>query len=462
MNDTAIIPIKKKYRSLIYFTVSLAIALVLTWLVREPAFTDSQVYVFFLLFFSIGLWLTEAIPAFAVALFIMAYLVFALGNPHFNSAPEKIDRYVNTFSSSSIWLLLGGFFLATAMTKTKLDEKLLGLTLRISGRKPGNILIAFMLTAMVASMIMSNTATTAMLVAALMPLFNSLGKSGFTKALLLGITVAATTGGMATIIGTPSNAIAAGILEKDGINVDFVHWMAYGVPVSIALTAISAFVLLKVYIKDHDPVPLVFLKDKRTEPPKGSRLQRNLVVVVIIVTVLFWLTSSLHGISVAAISAIPLVALTVTGVITVDDIKTLPWDSLFLVAGGLSLGEALQSTGILEHYAAQLRTMNVGSVTFIFILAYVTMIFSNVMSNAAAATVLIPLGFAILPGMQKEVALSVGLAASVAILLPVSTPTNAIVFSTGYLEQKDFRLSGILIGLLGPLLAVLWVLLIKG
>jgi sodium-dependent dicarboxylate transporter 2/3/5 len=109
---------------------------------------------------------------------------------------------------------------------------------------------------------------------------------------------------------------------------------------------------------------------------------------------------------------------------------------LFLVAGGLSLGEALQSTGILEHYAAQMRTMNVGSIAFIFILAYAAMIFSNVMSNAAAATVLIPLGFAILPGLQKEVALSVGLAASVAILLPVSTPTNAIVFSTGYLGTK--------------------------
>jgi len=462
MNDTVTIPKKKRYKSLIYFVASLVIAFTLTWLVKEPSFTDSQVYVFFLLFFSIGLWLTEAIPAFAVALFIMAYLVFALGNPYFNSAPEKIDRYVNTFSSSSIWLLLGGFFLATAMTKTKLDEKLLGLTLRISGKKPANILVAFMLTAMVASMIMSNTATTAMLVAALMPLFSSFGRSGFTKALLLGITVAATTGGMATIIGTPSNAIAAGILENDGIKIDFVHWMAYGMPVSIVLTAISAFVLLKVYIKNHDPVSLAFLKDKKTEPPEGSRFQRNIVVVVIIVTVLFWLTSSLHGISVAAISAIPLVTLTVTGIITSNEIKTLPWDTLFLVAGGLSLGEALQSTGILEHYAVQMRAMNVGSVAFMLILAYVTMIFSNVMSNAAAATVLIPLGFAILPGLQKEVALSVGLAASVAILLPVSTPTNAIVLSTGYLEQKDLRLSGILIGLLGPLLAVLWVLLIKG
>jgi len=462
MSTTTIIPKRKKNRSFIYFVASLVTALALTWLVKEPTFTDSQVYVFFLLFFSIGLWLTEAIPPFAVALFIMAYLVFALGNPYFNSAPEKIDRYVNTFSSSSIWLLLGGFLLATAMTKTKLDRELLKLTLRISGTKPKNIIIAFMITAMVASMIMSNTATTAMLVAALMPLFIALGGSGLTKALLLGITISATTGGMATIIGTPSNAIAAGILENDGIKIDFLHWMLYGLPVSIALTAVSCFVLVKFFVKDIAPVSPDFLKDKKIEVPKERGFQREIVVAVIIVTVAFWLTSSLHGISVAAISAIPIVFLTVTGIITADDLRTLPWDTLFLVAGGLSLGEALHSTGILEHYAQQMTTMNVGAVAFLFILAYITMIFSNVMSNAAASTVLIPLGFALLPGLEKQVALSVGLSASVAILLPVSTPTNAIVFSTGYLEQKDLRMGGVLIGIVGPLLSVLWVLLVEG
>src|SRR5215831_6600632 len=156
----------KRLRSLYFFLGSLVIALALTWLLKEPSFTDSQVYVFFLLFFSVGLWLTEAIPAFAVAIFVMAYLVFTLGNPYFNSAPEKIDRYVHTFSSSVIWLMLGGFFLAAAMTKTKLDEKLLRFTLKISGTKPGNVVIAFMLTTMIGSMIMSNTAITAMLIAA--------------------------------------------------------------------------------------------------------------------------------------------------------------------------------------------------------------------------------------------------------------------------------------------------------
>jgi solute carrier family 13 (sodium-dependent dicarboxylate transporter), member 2/3/5 len=122
-----------------------------------------------------------------------------------------------TFSSSVIWLMLGGFFLAAAMTKTKLDQALFRFTLKISGTNPRNLLIGLMFTTMVASMLMSNTATTAMVLAAVMPLLVSLGKkSGFAKSILLGIPIAAATGGMGTIIGTPPNAMAysTGLLEQ--------------------------------------------------------------------------------------------------------------------------------------------------------------------------------------------------------------------------------------------------------
>jgi sodium-dependent dicarboxylate transporter 2/3/5 len=448
-------------RSVLYFIGSLVVALTLTWLVKEPTFTDSQVYVFFLLFFSIGLWITEAIPAFAVALFIMAFLVFALGNPHFNSAPEKIDRYVNTFSSSIIWLMLGGFFLAAAMTKTKLDERLLKLTLRVSGRKPKNIVIAFMCTTMFASMIMSNTATTAMLVAALTPLLNRLGKSGISTAMLLGISIAATTGGMATIIGTPPNPIAAGMLENNGIRMDFLRWIIYGLPVSVVLTAISCFVLVRVFVKSSAPVPLDFQQEQKVGSKNELSFHRKLVLVVLVVTILLWLTSSLHGITVAAVAAIPIVIFTLTGVITAEDVRALPWDTLFLVAGSMSLGEALESTKILEHYSSQLNGININPVVFLVIFAYITMIFTNIMSNAAASTVLIPLAFAILPDYKLESAMTIGLSASTALFLPVSTPPNAICFSTGLLRQKDFLLGGFLIGIIGPLLSVLWVLLVK-
>ncbi len=450
---------KKRLRSLYYFFGSLIAALVLTWLLKEPAFTTSQLYVLFLLFFAIGLWLTEAIPAFAVALFLMAYLVFALGSPYFNPLPEKIDRYVNTFSGRVIWLLLGGFFLAAAMTKTKLDEQLLRLTLKISGTKPRNIVIAFMFTAMVFSMVMSATATTAMMVAALMLLLTT-SKSGLSKALLLGIAISATIGGMGTIIGTSPNAIAVGLLGDNGIRIDFLSWMVYGVPLAVALTAISCVVLLRVFVTDRAPVQLRFLEDKKSEGQNESALQRIIVLIVIIVTISLWLTTPLHGISVAAIAAIPIVVLTLTGIITANDLKNLSWDTLFLVAGGLSLGEALESTGILEHYAGQIGAMKMGSMAIMFVLVYAAMLFANIMSNAGTCTVLIPLGFALLPGMEKQVALAIAFASSTAIFLPVAAPSNSIVYSTGLLEQKDFRIGGILVGILGPLLAVVWVLLI--
>src|SRR5580765_2145173 len=111
----------KPGRNTIFFIVSCVVALILTRVLEGPGFTDSQNYVLFLLFFSVGLWLTEAIPPFAVGLFIMAYLVFTLGNAGLNSQPQDVARYVQTFSSSIIWLLLGGFFLAEAMTKTGID-----------------------------------------------------------------------------------------------------------------------------------------------------------------------------------------------------------------------------------------------------------------------------------------------------------------------------------------------------
>jgi sodium-dependent dicarboxylate transporter 2/3/5 len=453
---------KNRVKKFVMFLLSLILAAGITFLIKDPGFTDSQVYVLFLLFFAVGLWLTEAMPAFAVSLLIISYLVFALGNPFLNSQPENIEKYAQTFSSSVIWLMLGGFFLATAMTKTKLDEALFRFTLKISGRKPGNLLIGLMLTTMLASMLMSNTATTAMVIAAIMPLLASLGKtSGFSKALLLGIPIAAATGGMGTIIGTPPNAIAAGALENAGITIDFIDWMKFGVPIALALTAISCFVLIRLFIKDNTPISLAFMDNQVVDKTQEFVRQRRVVIVVIIITVGLWLTTSLHGIKVAAVCAVPLVFLTLTRVLEGKDIQGLPWDTLLLVAGGLSLGLALEQTGLLNHYAQLLITVKINSIVLMFIFAFLTMLVSNIMSNTAASTVMIPLGMAIMVGFEQQIALIIAISASTAMFLPVSSPPNAIAFSTGLLEQKDFRVGGILIGVLGPILAILWVLLIS-
>ena len=445
----------------LFFIASLASALLLTLWLAEPQFNDSQTYVLFLLFFAIGLWLTEAIPPFSVGLFILAFLVFALGNPWFNSEPVEIAKYVNTFSSSVIWLMLGGFFLASALTKTGLDSKLFRFTLHISGTTPRRILLGLMVTTMVASMLMSNTATTAMVVAATMPLLTKLGKgSGLTRALLVGIPLAASVGGMGTIIGSPPNLIAAGALENTGQGIDFLRWMLFGLPLALLLNAVGFFALTRIFLGDDRPLSLEALAPSAEEDPTAaSPRSKTVVIVVLAVTLLLWMTTSVHHVSVSAVSAVPIVFLTMFGVLEAKDVRGLPWDTLLLVAGGLSLGLALQETGLLQHYAQQIAAIEIAPLALLAIFAFATMVFSNVMSHTATSTVLIPLGMAILPELQTEVALVIGLSASTALFLPVSTPPNAISYSTGLMDQKDFRMGGALIGLLGPAAAIGWVLL---
>jgi sodium-dependent dicarboxylate transporter 2/3/5 len=359
--------------------------------------------------------------------------------------------------------MLGGFFLASALSKTGLDADLFKFTLKISGSTPKRILMGLMCMTMLASMLMSNTAITAMVLAAIMPLLKDLGKnSSLTKALLIGVPIAATTGGLSTIIGTPANAIAAGALENAGIEMDFLHWMFYGIPLAIFLTAVSCFVLIKMLIKENSPISLEFLEPTNSESvAKDLKNKRRIVLIIVIITVLLWMTSSLHNLSVSAVAAIPIVFLTMTGVLGGKDVNSLPWDALFLVAGGLSLGLALQDTGLLNHYAQKIVAMKINYIVFLCLLAYASMIFANVMSHTATSSVMIPLGMAMLPQFKTEVALIIGLASSTALFLPVSTPANAIAYSTGLMELKDFRVGGILIGLLGPAAIIVWVLLIR-
>ena len=400
-------------------------------------------------------------PAFAVSLIIISFLVFALGNVHFNSAPENIDKYANTFSSSVIWLMLGGFFLAAAMTKTKLDEAIFRFTINKSGNNPKKLLFALMFTTMLASTLMSNAAITAMMVAAITPLVKSLEKSSYSKALLIGIPTAATTGGLATIIGTPTNAIAVGLLDNIGIHVSFVEWIIIGLPLTLILTVISWVVLAKLFVKKDTSVSLSFLKEVTKAGTREFKRQRRVVIIVVLATVALWLTSSLHGVSVAGVCAVPLVLLTLTRVLDGKDIRALPWDTLLLIAGGLSLGLALSETGLLNHYAEKLIRMDVNNIVLICVFAYFSMLVSNVMSGTAAASVLIPMGIVILSNFEVEVALIMALSASGALFLPVSSPANAIAYSTGFLDQKDFKPMGLLMGILCPLLAIIWVLFVS-
>ncbi|KGQ23941.1 transporter [Gallibacterium anatis] len=438
----------------------------MNWL-SDPLFTQTQNYVLFLIFFAISLWVTEAIPPFSVGILIIGFLVLIMGR----SDAENAMQYLQTWSDSVIWLFLGGFFLAEAMKKTELDILLLKRMLPKFGKNPQNILLGLMALTAVMSMLMSNTATTAMMIATVSPLFVTLDKkANISRALLLGIPAAASIGGMATIIGSAPNAIAVGALENIGYHISFLEWMLMGTPVAVVLILVFWRVLIKRYrISAKEKLEFQFLQEaKEIENPedeKEHRTQKTIVLVILAVTLFFWLTAKWFGMPIAAASGIPIVGLTMLGVLDSDDVRKLPWDTLMLVAGGLALGLAIEEQKIATHFVNQLSHVHISFMMLLILFAFITVVLSNFMSNTAATTILIPVGLSLLKVFSGDVSpailpLVIGLSASCALFLPVSTPPNAIAFSTGLIRQAEFRLGGIVVGLLGPALSIIWVMVI--
>ncbi|WP_080638441.1 SLC13 family permease [Pasteurella multocida] len=455
-----------KSRRFLFFCVSILFALLMTILLSDASFTKVQNYVLFLLFFAISLWVTEAIPPFSVSILIVGFLVFVMGK---SEAYDAI-QYLQTWSDSVIWLFLGGFFLAEAMKKTKLDLLLLKAVLPKFGNNPVYVLWGLMLVTAIMSMLMSNTATTAMMIATISPLFTRLNESSnLSKALLLGIPAAASVGGMGTIIGSAPNAIAVGALEKLGHPISFLEWMMVGTPLALILLFIFWRVLVKKYeINKTESLDFSFLQETPAIHSNHVEFLHKIIVLVILAVTLFcWLMSKWIGIPVAAASGIPIVGLTITGVLSEKDIRQLPWDTLMLVAGGLALGLAIEEQRIAAHFVEQISHIQVSFIMLLSLFGFITVILSNFMSNTAATTILIPMGVSLLAMVGGNdihpmiLPLVIGLSASCALFLPVSTPPNAIAFSTGLIKQSEFRLGGVIIGFLGPILSMLWILAIS-
>ncbi len=444
------------------FTGILVLCLFITYFLAPESLDRNQVYVFFLLLFAVGLWFTEAIPPFAVGILILVYLVYFLGSDVLGSEATDVSKYVNTWASPVIWLLLGGFFLAESLKKCRLDTSILRWVLSKISSKPSVVLLGLMTLTMAGSMIMSNTATTAMVLATVVPLCRNLGKSEpFSKAILLGIPTAAAVGGMGTIIGTPANAIAVGALNSAGGDVSFGMWMIYGIVPAMLLTLLTWWFLLFIFKTERKRIELsTSLGEGEADEDLGKGAKR-ITIVTLLLTVGLWITTPLHNLPVSAIAALPLVALTASGVINAHDLQRMPWDTLMLVSGGLALGLALQETGLADLFVSGLDGFDLPLLPMVMLLSFVTMLLSNVMSNTAASTIIVPLAILLLPANAEFAAVAIGLSASTALFLPVSTPPNALAYATGLLEQSDFRNTGFLIGILGPVLVIAWVYLVQ-
>jgi sodium-dependent dicarboxylate transporter 2/3/5 len=441
------------------FIGNLVISLVVTYFFSQFGYGDAVDYVFLIAVLSVGLWITEAIPPFAVGIFIVTMLIFGFGTNYIISESAPVDIYVETWTSNVIWLLLGGFFLAEGMKAAELDRALFRFTIRRFGNKPEKLLMGLMLVTAIGSMVMSNTATTAMMISSIIPLIHMLGaKSNYSKALLTGIPAAATIGGVGTIIGSTPNAIAVGALQENGLNITFIDWMLVGTPTAFFLVYIFyRYLIKKLNIKET----MLDLSQIAQSEKKVDPFKRKAVVFTLVATITLWITEPLHGIPLAATSALPILLLTLTQVITSEQVRALPWDTLMLVAGGLALGIALVEVGLADIVMDRINSLPIAVVTVAFLFSIIGVLLSNVMSNTAAASILIPLAITLPSPFGVAVPVIVAISCSSALLLPVSTPSNAISYATGLIEQKEFRRGGFFFMIAGPLAAfaavMIWV-----
>lgn len=418
----------------------------------------------FILIVAAALWISEAIPPFAVSFLVIGLAVFFLESPAPLEITENWETYVNTWSSPVIWILLGGFILAIGAQITKFDRKFSAFVIKRFGTKPYNLLLGIMLTTGFLSMFISNTATTAMMLTIIMPFAKQYGKKEpIIKAMMLGVAASATLGGIGTVIGSSPNAIALGILQSAGYNFSFVDWMIPGVPSAVILILLSWYILKKIYITKIESLELVVEEEPtpRDLIDRNTRENRVIVVLTFLTTIGLWMTSTVHMIPVAVVSLIPIVIFTAVGIIQAEEIKLIPWDTLILVAGGLTLGIAINDSGLADYMVALIPVLE-NPLVVILMMAVITSLASNVMSNTAAASILIPFGALLVPPeyiLMMVVAL--GFAASTSLLLPISTPPNALVFSTNYLKQADFRILGMVVTLTSPfvIVLVLWMLI---
>jgi sodium-dependent dicarboxylate transporter 2/3/5 len=434
------------------FTGNLVIAFIAASFFRELNYGQDVDYVFFISILAVGLWITEAIPPFAVGILIIALLMFGFGTDYVIEESQPVEIYLETWTSNVIWLLLGGFFLAEGMKVAKIDQSLFKFTLKRFGKNPRTLLLGLMITTALGSMVMSNTATTAMMISSILPLVHNIGKDHiFSKILLISIPAAATVGGIGTIIGSTPNAIAVGALGEIGVRITFLDWMVFGLPVAIILVySFYRFMARKI------PKELS-VSDLNVEELGGSespnKKDKRAVVFTLFITVGLWLTEPLHGVPVAATSAVPIVLLTLLQVIKSKQVRSLPWDTLMLVAGGLALGLAIVEVGLSTIIMETIAELDMHSALVVAVLALVGVSLSNVMSNTAASAILVPLGLTISGLFGLAAPLIIAISCSCALLLPVSTPSNAISFATGLIEQKEFRKGGFFFFVLGPLVA---------
>lgn len=442
-------------------------------------------------------WITEAIPIYVTSLLPLV-LFPSLG------ATDLGDTSVN-YADRVVFLFLGGFLLAKAVERSGLHQRFALNILNIFGTNPKYIVAAFMMVTGILSGWMSNTATTMLMlpiaVAVIMQFNRSDDREKFGLCLMLSIAYSASIGGMATLIGTPPNAIFASLSrEMLDIDISFGQWLLIGLPISAIALVVAWLYMVNIGVNIRRLGQIAEEKDviikKLAELGKTNR-NELIVALVFAATAAAWITRGLlwkdilpavDDSTIAIIAAISLFLLPFKKqsgksddepqdpVLAQDsnadggrilNWKTavkIPWGVLLLIGGGLALANAFTSTGLDHWIADQLKFVG-GMQLFIIILVVVgvAVFASEIISNTAAAALLIPISASLASSLELDPILlmvPVAVATSFGFMMPVGTPPNAIVFASGYVSVPKMARAGLPLDIIGIILVTVltWLL----
>ena len=463
--------LKKKSFGLIF----VAIIVLVLWFLPTESFgidglTQVQQRIIAVFVYATLMWVMELVPAWATSVSIMVLLLlFAsdsgikwICNPASVGQLLSYKQVMASFADPVIMLFIGGFFLATATTKMGLDVHLARVLLTPFGKKSENILLGFMLVTALFSMFISNTATTAMMLTFLTPVFKQLPEGGKGRtAMALSIPIAANLGGMGTPIGTPPNTIALKYLnDPEGLNlgIGFGQWMIFMVPLVIVMILIAWVLLKKMFPFTQKTIELKI--DGEMKKDRKS----TLVIVTMVITILLWMLDALTGINTYTVALIPFAVFAMAGIISKYDLEEINWSVIWMVAGGFALGYAMNGSGLAALVVRAIPFGNFSPLLIVILSGLLCYGLSNLISHSATAALLMPILVVVCTAMGDKLAaiggtstvlIGVAIASSSAMILPISTPPNALAYATNLIQQKDMIKMGVIIGVISVVLGYL-------
>jgi solute carrier family 13 (sodium-dependent dicarboxylate transporter), member 2/3/5 len=429
-------------------------------------------------------WMTEVVPVAVTALLPMILLP-VLG---ISSATKTGAEYMD----SILFLYIGGFIMAFAIEKWHLHKRFAFMILSVVGTKPSRILMGVMATTYITSMWISNTATVMMLLAAVIALINEVDahyndahrKRNLAAALLIGLAYAASIGGMATLVGTPTNMvfyrqyISSFPLAND---MDFFEWTKIGVPVSLFLLVVAYQTVRWMFFRksNESVVGADYFKLKLKDLGAWSKEEKR-VTAVFVLTILLWFTRSdidfgsfrfpgwcnlfsgyetyVDDGAVAVFAALLLFLIPSSGtnekLIAWHDAKKIPLEIILLFGGGFALAHGFEESGLSKAMAGSVAALNVHPILIVLVVVTMVCIISEFASNVASIQLMIPLlisGFAGSEVHPLFILVPATLAASLGFMMPIATPPNTIVYGTKHLHTKELARAGLVVNLAGIL-----------